>query len=69
MAWPAGRQRAGPSSTASTSSACPTQPAPDCLTRSQGKQCSRQAKPGLVGEGVVDATPGRSAEQMQHRRG
>eukprot|EP00969_Alexandrium_andersonii_P314097 13876304-Alexandrium_andersonii.AAC.1 len=46
-----------------------THPAPDCLIRPVGRQCSHQAKPGLVGDGVVNAAPTDVAAHMQHRRG
>eukprot|EP00969_Alexandrium_andersonii_P063706 2805652-Alexandrium_andersonii.AAC.1 len=57
MAWPAGRQRAGPPSTASTPSACPAQPAPNCLATSTGKQRPREAGAGRRGGGERDTGP------------
>eukprot|EP00969_Alexandrium_andersonii_P243159 10740692-Alexandrium_andersonii.AAC.1 len=46
-----------------------THPAPSCLARSAGRQSSHQAKPGLEGEGVVNAAPTGEARQPQHLRG
>eukprot|EP00969_Alexandrium_andersonii_P306676 13557504-Alexandrium_andersonii.AAC.1 len=46
-----------------------THPAPSCLMRSAGRPSLRQAKPGLAGEGVVNAAPTAVEWQQKHVRG